>query len=326
MSNLFSVPIFFVVFRETLEASIIISILLALANQLVGSDVVTALDPKVVADVKLESPPDTEAEALGGDDGSKTALAETSSQMAAAADAILLRRLKIQIFARVHWSLAFAILWGAAEDLREGIFSLVACIFIYAYGWLCFLLLAVSWVMGLAMLSMDRAKIKWRIKLRKAFAQKALTEGALSPHVLLAAVAQHIKADTSHRSSANAGSTTDTIKSSRSSKCALFLLPCTTVLREGLEAVVFVGPIGELHPHRGHCGCYLSIFLVVSTAFLLLLGAGLFSKAVGDFERYKYSAMVGADVAEADDGPESYSVHGNVCYLNCFYPENKKGS
>ena len=33
--NLFSVPIFFIVFRETLEASIIISVLLGLAEQIV---------------------------------------------------------------------------------------------------------------------------------------------------------------------------------------------------------------------------------------------------------------------------------------------------
>ena len=35
MANLFSVPIFFIVFRETLEAAIIISVLLGLAEQIV---------------------------------------------------------------------------------------------------------------------------------------------------------------------------------------------------------------------------------------------------------------------------------------------------
>jgi high-affinity Fe2+/Pb2+ permease len=35
MPNLFSVPIFFIVFRETLEAAIIISVLLGLAEQIV---------------------------------------------------------------------------------------------------------------------------------------------------------------------------------------------------------------------------------------------------------------------------------------------------
>jgi high-affinity iron transporter len=36
--NLFSVPIFFIVFRETLEASIIVSVLLGLAEQIVYED------------------------------------------------------------------------------------------------------------------------------------------------------------------------------------------------------------------------------------------------------------------------------------------------
>ena len=36
--NLFSVPIFFIVFRETLEAAIIISVLLGLAEQIVHED------------------------------------------------------------------------------------------------------------------------------------------------------------------------------------------------------------------------------------------------------------------------------------------------
>ncbi|KXS12723.1 iron permease FTR1 [Gonapodya prolifera JEL478] len=329
MGSLFSVPIFFVVFRETLEASIIISILLALANQLVGSNVASALDPKVIADAKVsESPPDSSGTevAIGDDaDAAKTLVKEgsdTSSQTAAAADAVLLRRLKFQIFAGAFTGLfiAFAIgaaflavfylevndLWGAAEDLWEGIFSLVASFLI--------------WVMGLTMLRMDRAKIKWRLKLRKAFAAKTGTE-------------------------AGPGSK---IKSSRSSKYALFLLPCITVLREGLEAVVFVGgvslgqsassiPIAAIvgavcglligfFIYKSSSRLNLSIFLVVSTALLLLLGAGLFSKAIGDFERYKYNSMVGADVAEAGDGPGSYSVHGNVWHLNCCNPENKTGS
>ena len=36
--NLFSVPIFFIVFRETLEAAIIVSVLLGLAEQIVTRD------------------------------------------------------------------------------------------------------------------------------------------------------------------------------------------------------------------------------------------------------------------------------------------------
>lgn len=42
--NLFSVPIFFIVFRETLEAAIIISVLLGLAEQIAHEDPVQSGD------------------------------------------------------------------------------------------------------------------------------------------------------------------------------------------------------------------------------------------------------------------------------------------
>ena len=42
MPNLFSVPIFFLVFRETLEAAIVISVLLGLAEQIVHESVAAA--------------------------------------------------------------------------------------------------------------------------------------------------------------------------------------------------------------------------------------------------------------------------------------------
>jgi high-affinity iron transporter len=45
--NLFSIPIFFIVFRETLEAAIIVSVLLGLAEQIVSRD------PNFVADTRV---------------------------------------------------------------------------------------------------------------------------------------------------------------------------------------------------------------------------------------------------------------------------------
>ncbi|ELU36595.1 FTR1 domain-containing protein [Rhizoctonia solani AG-1 IA] len=79
----------------------------------------------------------------------------------------------------------------------------------------------------------------------------------------------------------------------------------------------------------------LSAFLITSTSLLLLIGAGLMSKAVGAFERHRFNVMVrselallesyidrvpvmyqvGGDVAEAGDGPGSFDVVGNICWL-----------
>jgi high-affinity iron transporter len=63
------------------------------------------------------------------------------------------------------------------------------------------------------MLRMDTARNRWRIKLEKAFATKTA------------------KADTE----------------GKSVKYLLFTLPFITVLREGLEAVVFIGGVWILH-------------------------------------------------------------------------------
>ncbi len=76
--------------------------------------------------------------------------------------------------------------------------------------------------MGIAFLKMDRARIKWRIKLAAAFEKS------------------HLKAIAHHR--AEDGTLTGKEKKEGSGgKWALFVLPFVTVLREGLEAVVFVG-------------------------------------------------------------------------------------
>jgi len=56
-------------------------------------------------------------------------------------------------------------------------------------------------------------------------------------------------------------------------------------------------------------------FLVGSTSILFLIGAGLFSKAIGFFEYYTFAKGVGGDVAETGDGPGSFRVAGNVWHL-----------
>lgn len=67
----------------------------------------------------------------------------------------------------------------------------------------------------------------------------------------------------------------------------------------------------------------LTVFLVVMTNFLLLVGAGLFSKSIGNFEQYSFNKLLGADVDDAGGtGPGSYRVQGNVWHIDCCSPEN----
>ncbi|KAI0777363.1 iron permease FTR1 [Trametes elegans] len=317
--SVFSVPIFFIVFRETLEAAIIVSVLLGLVEQIVHEDpslLPGALPPAAPLEQEKERPP---LEKAGSSEGSDSVLA-TQPQLPAGADATeepqvddkrLLRKMRIYIFSGAFLGLFLALaigaafiavwftqasdLWAKSEELWEGIFELIASLIIF--------------VMGISMLKMDRAKAKWRVKLQRAFSGKVADKGA------------------------------------KTGKYVLFILPLITVLREGMEAVVFVGGVSLGQPATAIpiaaivgliCGLVcgyliyafasrttLTIFMVVMTNFLLLIGAGLFSKAVWAFQTNAFNHLLGADVDDAGgDGPGSYDVRGNVWHLDCCNPEN----
>jgi len=293
--NVFSVPIFLIILRETIEAGIIVSILLTFVRQLV-----TVTD---------ESPTDSQqskaSEAAGVEALEDRPL--TNAQ--------LLRKLKIQVWAGTIAGFAIALaiggafigvfytnklrdLWSQSEQIWEGVFSLIAAFIILA--------------MGIAFLRLEQSKAKWRVKLAHAFQRKT--------------------ADNQHRSTKG--------------KYALFLLPFITVLREGLEAVVFVGGVSLGEPASSIplavvvgllCGAFISYliyrggsalaihwFLVISTCILFLVGAGLFSRACGYFQEYVFNRGVGGDVSETGDGPGSFDVSGNVWHLTYGSPESGK--
>jgi high-affinity iron transporter len=296
--NLFSVPIFFIVFRETLEAAIIVSVLLGLVEQIVHDDsgrlIAVHSQP---SDEKFGTPSPANVVETGGDDN----LVHKRR---------LVRKLRIQIFLGAALGLFIAVaigaafiavwftkasnLWQKSESLWEGIFELIAALMIF--------------VMGITMLKMDRAKAKWRIKLQNAFDGK------------------HVDGRT------------------KTGKWVLFILPMITVLREGIEAVVFVGGVSLGQPATSIpiaaivglvcgfvCGWLiyafasrttLTIFLVVMTNFILLIGAGLFTKSVSAFQANAFNNLLGVDADDAGgDGPGSYDVRGNVWHLDCCNPE-----
>ncbi|KAJ7098324.1 iron permease FTR1/Fip1/EfeU [Mycena epipterygia] len=296
--NLFSVPIFFIVFRETLEAAIIVSVLLGLAEQIVYEDPARFGTHPIVA------------ASNGSSDGSKEEVTSDPEDDTAHRRK-LIRKLRLQIFAGAGLGLFLALaigaafiavwftqasdLWAKSEELWEGIFELIASIMIF--------------VMGVTMLKMDRAKAKWRVKLERAF------------------------------------SGTKSDGSTRAGKWILFILPLITVLREGMEAVIFVGGVSLGQPATSipiativglACGLIvgfiiytfasrttLSVFLIIMTNLLLLIGAGLFSRAVWAFEEHAFNKLLGADVDDSGgDGPGSFRVQGNVWHLDCCNPDD----
>lgn len=141
--NVFSVPIFFIVFRETLEAAIIISVLLGLVEQIVHED--PSLLPGAVPAAAAVAPgtPENEKERpplekAGSTDGSNSAdLPQlTAGETPQVDQKRLLRKMRIYIFAGAFLGLFLALaigaafiavwftqasdLWAKSEELWEG--------------------------------------------------------------------------------------------------------------------------------------------------------------------------------------------------------------
>ncbi|EXJ83132.1 high-affinity iron transporter [Capronia coronata CBS 617.96] len=274
MPNVFGVQVFFIVFRECLEAVIVVSVLLSFLKQSLGQPHQDqAIYKRLVRQVWAGS--------LVG---------------------VLIALIIGGAFIGVFYGLGHD-LWSESEDLWEGIFYLIASIIIT--------------IMGLAILRINKTKEKWRIKIAQALVAKSKKEGN-----------RNWLGDWGRR-------------------YTMFLLPLITTLREGLEAVVFVGGVSLGLPatafpipvvtgllagllvgyvlYRGGNAMTIQYFLIASTCILYLLAAGMFSKAVWSFQFWQFQEKVGADVAEAGDGPGSYNIRETVWHVNCCNPEIDNG-
>lgn len=68
--------------------------------------------------------------------------------------------------------------------------------------------------------------------------------------------------------------------------------------------------------YKGGNKTSLQIFLVVSTCFLYLVAAGLFSKGVWNLEQNAWVKLAGEGAAEAGSGPGSYDIRNSVWHVN----------
>lgn len=277
--DVFNVEVFFIVFRESLEAIIICSVLLAFLKR-----------------------------SFDGPEADKAVYKQLKRQVWLGMGLGIFVCLVIGgAFIGTFYTLGRDI-WGKSEDLWEGIFCLIATIVISA--------------MGIPMLRIQKMQDKWRVKLAKALVAKPK--------------------DTK-RSFFNIGH--------YSRKYVMFILPFITCLREGLEAVVFVGGVGLAQtgsnratgfPLPVFCGLLcgalvgwllfwggktssLQVFLVCSTAILYLISAGLFSRAAWFFTNYGYNQKTGGDASESGSGPGSYDILKTVYHVNCCNPEIDNG-
>ena len=58
---------------------------------------------------------------------------------------------------------------------------------------------------------------------------------------------------------------------------------------------------------------------------MYLVAAGLFSKAVWNFEMNQWTKLTGGDAAETGSGPGSYDIRKSVWHVNCCNPEINGG-
>ncbi|KAK6193286.1 hypothetical protein LQW54_012613 [Pestalotiopsis sp. IQ-011] len=275
-ADVFAIPVFFICFRESLESSIIVSVLLSFLKQ----------------------------------------------SLAAEGDQATYKRLVKQVWVGIAAGLFICLCIGAGmigafyalnkdlfattEDIWEAVFSIIAVVIIS--------------LMGAALLRVNKLQDKWRVKLSKALEEQEASTTRVG-------VMRRFK--------------------TWSTKHAMFILPFVTVLREGLEAVVYVGGVSLGLPatsfplavfaglaagclvgyllYRGGNTASIQFFLIVSTCFLYLIAAGLFSKACWYIDNYEWGQIIGSDASETGSGPGSYDITKSVWHVNCCNPEINGG-
>ncbi|KAF9934354.1 hypothetical protein BGZ65_003810 [Modicella reniformis] len=159
-------------------------------------------------------------------------------------------------------------------------------------------------VMGISMLRTNKMQEKWKVRLTKAMNDE------------------------------NAQGLRNT-----SRKYALFILPLITVLREGVEALVFIGGVTFTEEpraiplavvvglalgwfvgfliYRGGNSMHLHPFFVGSTYLLMMIAAGLVAKGIAALEADTWNRATGAQ--SDDDG--TYDPRTNVWALKCCDPK-----
>lgn len=319
----FSLQVFLIVLRETLELAIIISVLLAFIHQ-------SFISGKVK---KSKDQAGSYNGAIEGTSNATTPYEASDNVIQRPVDTLntlsIYKYLKLQIWAGgllgifcclIIGSMMLAVfyligndLWSVTEHYWEGAFSILASVIIS--------------VMGIKILRVNKMQEKWKRKLSTLINESNYINKIMKHQNLI---------------QDNTKPTLSGTVSKISEKYAMFILPFVTTLREGMEAIVFVGGIGlkentsvwavinafllaitigtaiGILLYRLGNTLSLQWFLIVSTGFLYLIAAGLFSKGVWNFELQRFIDLCnGFDVSETGHGPGSYDITKSVWHVNC---------
>lgn len=293
----FSIQVFFLILRETLETAIIVSVLLAFLKQSFKSHDESSLHVyrKLVIQVWV---------------GAGVGLLICC----------LLGALFILIFYTVGTNL-----WSFTEKIWEATFSIISSIIIT--------------FMGLALLRVNKMKEKWKVKLAKLIIERHSYQSDDNRQCDNRQYQDDSHDSDCHNHKLGIGRYVKFL----SKKYAMAILPMVTTLREGLEAVVFLGGIGITQPMSSFplaavagivLGCAFGMvlyrfgdhvsmkyFMVGATCFLYLVASGLFSRGVWFIDLQRFVSRVGQDVSESGSGPGSYNINWSVWHVNCCNPQ-----
>ncbi|KAI9162802.1 iron permease ftr1 family protein [Paramyrothecium foliicola] len=294
LTDFFSAPVFLLIFRETLETAIIVSVLLAFLKQTLGG-------------------PDSDAR-----------LYKTLQRQVWLGTAVgfLICLVVAAAIVGVFYSLGRDA-WADHEYYYEAVFSLAASILIT--------------IMGVALLRIGRLQEKWRVKLIAAMEQPKRT-GASQPwlkHMLRKYAMFVLPFITILRE----GIEGIVFAAGISFSAPATALPLSIIA--GLLVGALVGYViyqcvvtriifakflaNRFFVFRAGSTAKIHVFLVISTCFLYLIAAGLFSRAVWFFEAQQWNKVIGGDAAELGDGPGSYDIDKSVWHVNCCSPQLNGG-
>ena len=338
LDNWFSFQVFFIFLRETFEISIIVAILLSIVKQSVfppsedassdGVEQIGSQDSKNInsltssnelSDRLLISNPESATELEDN-----TLDTEQRKQLYHSLKKKIILGSLTGVFAcfivgiiiiSVFYTLGHDI-WQQNEHIFESAMSIFAAVVIS--------------LMSVVFLRIGKLQDKIRMKMTKAIYNLSLNN------------IRAMKSDPLEETLDNVSHVSMTFKQKLlriSEKEAIFFLPFITALREGLEAVVFLGGVGIDSPmsslplsmlsaalisfaigkffYKSSTSFSLRICLVIASCFLYTLASGLMSKGVWQIDLQRYvNNCDGQDMTELGTGPGSYDIKDSVWHVN----------
>ncbi|KAL0470184.1 iron permease FTR1/Fip1/EfeU [Neurospora intermedia] len=345
--QLFSVPIFLLVFRETIETSIIVSVLLVFLKQTLASP--SSSPAEAISHAAAAAAADSDELKPPSSSSSSTNNNNSDSSPQPVVDLRVYNALRRQILLGTVLGFILCIAIGGAvigvfytlgvnkwessgaELNWEGAFCLLASVIIS--------------VVGAALLRVGRMKEKWRGKMIKAMEGKEKNKKKSKGGKVIAREEGDMERGE-----------TEGVERQRGwwvklklwmERYVMFILPFVTVLREGVEAIVFVAGVSFAAPatsipipaivgvivgslvgvvlYKFGSSTKLQLFLVLSTSLLYLVAAGLFSRAIWALESQQWAKAVGSDAVELGSGPGSYDIDKSVWHVDCCSPQVNGG-